>query len=375
MALSALAALAALAAPLEAAPAPLAARVGYFMGGRTSVVMRLAELGDFESEGLRVTLMTKRLREPGFHALDRAALESDKGHRESKATGVELTRGLLEGRWELATVGESSFIAAAAAGEPVVAVAALGHDVRGQSGHLFALRKGLRPRAPEDYRGLLLLSRRAGPGDRAMLREYLQREGVDLGRDALTLREVPRTPEQRAALPKDKVLLAHEVDDDVMIAAAKRGLADGGFFHLKPFEAASGKLYMVKPLEHWLNADVSQAVLVCTREYRRSPEGAEAIRRFLRAYVKRVRRERALKPWERRSGHSHWARMESSTRGLNYPQYDDVPVVKPYLLAEAADLLHRHGALESSAVPFEEHVDNSLVLDVASALEAPPSWR
>lgn len=364
-----------LAAPAAASQPALPVRIGYFLGGRTSIVMRLAELGDFESEGLKATLLTKRLREREFHALDRAALESDSGFRESKATGVELIDGLLAGRWDLATVGESSFLAAAAAGEPVVAVATLGHDVRGQSGHLFALRKGLKPGGPEGYRGLLLLSRRAGPGDRAMLREYLLRAGVDLDADSVVIPRLPRTREERALLPRDKVLLAHEVDDDVMVSLARRGIADGGFFHLKPFESVAKQLYVVSPLEEWMNADVSQALLVCTRAYLRDPRGPETIRRFLRAYIKRVRRERALKPWERKAGHAHWARMDSSTPGLNYPQYDDVPIVKDYPLSEIVDLLRRHRLMKEGELPLSEYYDNSLVLEVTASLEVRPSWR
>ena len=350
-------------------------RVGYFLGGRTSLLMRMTESGAFAPYGLDVVLLTKKLREKDYAPIDAKAVDADKHDVESKATGLELTEGLMSGRWELATPGESSFVDSVAHQVPVVAVATLGHDVRGESGHLFAVRKEINVEKPDDYKGLLLLSRRAGPGYMALLREYLTREGVDLDKDAITLPALPKTLEERRKLPKDKVILVHKVDDDVLRDAIVAGIADGGFMHLKPFESLHKYLKPIKPLEAWVNPDISQAFLICRRDYLKDPKNRDAVKRFIKAFIVATRQERALKPWQRET-RGRWQSLQSRSKGLNYPQYDDVPIVKTYLLEEVTDLLHRQaGVVYQDRLDFTDYIDNSLVLEAASELEAKPSWK
>jgi len=345
--------------------------VGYFLGGRTSMLMRLQEFGDFSREGVRVRLLTRKLRDDRYHVLEHALLEADKENMESKATGTELTQGVLDGRWDLATIGESSFLAAAAAGRPIVAVAELGHDVRGASGHLFAVRKGVSLSSPADYRGRLFVSRRAGPGDAAFLLEYLARQGVDLDRDVLELPSLPKTPAERAALPKDKVLVVTGVYEDDLTRGVLDGIVDGGFFHLKPFEALRRYLVAVAPLERWADPELSQAVLVCRKDFLERPENRARVEALLRAYVRRARYERTL-PQERRHlrEKEHWLSLDSATPGFNYPQYDPVPAVSTTTLEAMADLLRRRRRVDWKAdLALDAHVDNSLVARAAASID------
>jgi NitT/TauT family transport system substrate-binding protein len=346
----------------EESRAPGALRVGYFLGGRTSMLMRIQEAGGFRAEGLDVELLSKSLRGTEFAPVTRAALE--KRDFPSKATGGELLEGLLRGSWDLATVGESSFLAAVAGGKPVVAVARLGSDRGDESGHLFAVRKGLRLASPKDYLGKLLVSRRAGLGDEAFLREYLARAGVDLDRDVLALPKLPASAAERRALPRDKVLLADQVYEDDLKKGVRDGLIDGGFFHLMAYEKLKDSLDEVEALQKWTAADSSVALLVARREFLAAPEGRAKTAALIRALVVRARLENGMTPEQRRAQASsdeavqRWRGLESSTPGASYPRYSDDPRVEIEPLAAMAALLRRHKLVDWPELDIAAHVDN-----------------
>jgi ABC-type nitrate/sulfonate/bicarbonate transport system substrate-binding protein len=259
-------------------------------------------------------------------------------------------------------VGEGSFLEAAAAGKPVVAFAALGHDVKSRSGHVFAVRKELEIKRPEDYRGKILVTRRSGPGDAAFFREFLRQAGVDLDRDAIELPRLPRTLAQKAALPKDKVLLVYDVFEDDLARGIEGGIVDGGYFHLGWFEQDPA-LKLVRPLHAWIDPELSSALLICRRDFLAGKDARRKLVLFLKAYIGRVRREKSLPPSERRAKENdpRWMRMDSASDGLNYPQYDDAPLVNRKALRGMRDLLRRQGALEGKDFDVEKAVDDSLV--------------
>ena len=363
----------------ETCPGPAPASVGrldvgYFLGGRTSILMRVQEEGGFAAEGLEVALLSKTLHGAEFAPLTREQVE--KQDYPSKVTGAELLDGLSNGSWDLATIGESSFLSAVAERKPVVAVAKLGYDLSDKSGHLFAVKKGTLLRSPADYRGKLFVSRRAGPGDEAFLLEYLARAGIDLDRDVLVLPKLPATAGEKRALPRDKVLLVYQVYEDELRRGVREGLIDGGFFHLKPFEKMRGELEMVEPLQGWTRAGSSMALLVCRRGFAATPEGRAKLEAFLAAFVKRVRLEKAMTSEQRRAQSSsdeavdRWRGLQSATPGADYPQYDAVPTVDAAALGAMASLLRKHKLVDWPDLDAAPYIDNTFVEEAVRKLDA-----
>jgi hypothetical protein len=336
-------------------------RVGYFHGGRTALLMRAYEKGEFRRRGLLVEFYSRDLRGTDYTLVPPSIRDFNRRGTEvvGKVRGTELIEGLMAGRFDLAMVGESSFLAAVHAGLPVAAIAELGHDVRGRAGHVFMLRKGLPAKGPGDYAGRVLVSRRAGAGDAIFLKEYLEHAGVDLKTGILQLPALPRSPAEKAVLPKDKVLVADQVLEDDMKAGIDNGVVDGGYFHLMSVPGLIARFDLIAPLHEWGDPELSQALLVCRRQD--LPGQRERFVRFLEAYISRIRREYGLSHRERTKPRGKGLQMATDFQGLNYPQYDIPPLVEPDLLRTTARLLRKHGFIDGRPLRLDEAVDNSLV--------------
>lgn len=343
-------------------------RVGYFHGGRTALLMRAYEKRGFEKNGLLVEFYSRDLRGDDYALVPPSIPDFNQRGTEvvGKVRGTELIEGLLAGKFDLAMVGESSFIAAAYAGKPVVALAELGHDVRGKSGHVFMMRKGLAAQRPSDLAGRILVSRRAGAGDAVFLKEYLETAGVDLKTGIRQLPALPRTLEEKAALPRGKVLVADQVLEDDMKRGIDDGIVDGGYFHLMSVPGLIDRFDLVSPLHEWSDPELSQALLVCRKDA--LPAQRARFVAFLEAYIRRIRYEYGLSRQERTKPRGKGLQMATDFRGLNYPQYDIPPVVEAPLLRETARLLRKHGFIGSRALRVEDFIDNSLVEEALADL-------
>lgn len=343
-------------------------RVGYFHGGRTALLMRAHEKRGFEKSGLRVEFYSRDLRGDDYALVPPSIPDFNRRGTEivGKVRGTELLEALLAGRIDLAMVGESSFVAAAYAGQPIVAIAELGHDVRGKSGHVFMMRKGLAARRPRDLAGRILVSRRAGAGDAVFLKEYLEKAGVDLKTGIRQLPALPRTPEEKAALPRGKVLVADQVLEDDMKRGIDDGIVDGGYFHLMSVPGLIDRFDLVSPLHEWSDPELSQALLVCRKDA--LPAQRARFVAFLETYIRRIRYEYGLSRRERTKPRGKGLQMAADFRGLNYPQYDIPPVVEAPLLRETARLLRKHGFIGSRALRMEDFIDNSLVAEALAGL-------
>jgi ABC-type nitrate/sulfonate/bicarbonate transport system substrate-binding protein len=343
-------------------------RVGYFHGGRTALMLRLYAAGGFEKKGLKVDYYAAPLRGKDYALVPRSIEEFNEGGTDNvgKTKGTELTDAMLADRFDLAMIGESSFISAVDAGKPIVAIAGLGHDVKGQGGHVFLMRKGLKTGKPRDYFGKLVVSRRAGPGDAIFLREYLEHAGVNLKTSAVFLKALPKTLEEKRRLPRDKVLVAEDVYEDDMRAGVSNGVIDGGYFHLMGVPKKSHDFDIVASMDEFANPELSHALLVCPRKFLAANRGR--LVKLLEAYIERVKYEHGLSYEERTRSQSKGLQMAMDLNGLNYPQYDLAPVVKTDLLYEVKKLLEKHGFVKKKEVKIEDYVDNTLVRDALKNL-------
>lgn len=343
-------------------------RIGYFHGGRTALMMRAYENHEFERNGLNVKFYSKRLYDKNYSLVPKSITEfnSEGEGTVGKAKGTELIDGIIKGKFDLAMVGESSFVFCIYADKPIVAIAELGHDVKNQSGHVFLLRKNLKVNAPEDYLGKILVSRRAGPGDSIFLKEYLENEGINLKKDILQLHKLPSNLKEKEALPKDKVTIVDDLYEDVMERGIKNGVIDGGYFHLMSVPNMLGSFDIIRPLQNWSNPELSHALLVCSKEFLR--ENRDRLIALLEVYIKRIKYEHSLSYGERTKEGGKGQQIAANIFGLNYPQYDIIPTVNIDLLNEVARLLRKYKFIGENNVKIDKFVDNGLVLKAVENL-------
>ncbi len=339
-----------------------AIKVGFFHGGRTDLLLRLYEHGGFARKGLNVEFYAAKLRSTEYQLVPQSIEEFDRGGTDKvgKTKGSELIDGMFDGKFDLAMVGESSFIHSVYAGKPIVAIAELGHDVKGQAGHVFLMRKGLKADKPQDYFGKVLVSRRAGPGDAVFLREYLEHAGVSLADDAVYLAALPKSLAEKERLPKNKVFLAEDVYEDDMRRGMNNGVIDGGYFHLMGVPKNAADFNVVKSLDDFANPEMSLALLICTREFLNA--NRESLTLLLEAYIERIKLEHGLSYEERTKPRDKGLQMALDFGGLNYPQYDLPPTINAELLNQMARLLRKHRFVGANEVQMGHYVDNSLVL-------------
>ncbi|MBI5244436.1 MAG: ABC transporter substrate-binding protein [Elusimicrobia bacterium] len=327
-----------------AAPGPCrgedAVKLAYFHGGKTAVLLRAYVNGSFEAAGVRLELHSKYMGKPGFELLPRstsavAAIALDQDGRKTyfgKASGIETAEAALAGDFDGATMGEASFLLAVSSGAPLVAVATLSHDVREAPSKAIVVREDVMIDKPEDFKGKTLISRRAGPGEAVMLREFVLSIGLAPGKD---------------------VELRNQVPEDEMVSLLRHRKVHGGLYDLsvvaKLVQRGQARLYRRMD---WMNPEVSQALLVFRKDFVESRP--EAVRRVLAAYAQRIRAEKPLAVEQ--VGLDKAARDE----GLGPPRADDPPWVRADLLEEYQDLLIKHGVL-GARVPLDGFVDTALL--------------
>jgi ABC-type nitrate/sulfonate/bicarbonate transport system substrate-binding protein len=343
-------------------------KIGYFHGGRTALLMRAYENHEFEKAGLAVEFYSKELYGKEYSLVPQSIKEFNKGGTGivGKVRGTELINAMLEGKFDLATPGEFSFVFSICTGKPVIAIAELGHDVKKQSGHVFLMRKGIEINKPDDYRGKVLVSRRAGPGDSIFLKEFLEYKGFNLEKDIVQLEALPKTLEKKRQLPQDKVIIVDQLFEDKMRKGIKNGVIDGGYFHLMSVPRLSNSFNIIQPLQDWANPELSHALLVCTKEFLQA--NRERLIPLLETYIKRIKYEHSLSYEERTKPQEKGLQMAINFYGLNYPQYDIVPTVDVDLLYEIMNLLRKYKFIGKENIKIEDFVDNSLVLEALNNL-------
>jgi hypothetical protein len=327
---------------LERSDSPI--RIGYFHGGRSVMIYRTHAFGYFGREQANVELHTKWLNEDRIFKIpdDHDEAEAVRGGRKffGKIDGMEILQRMMNGEFDGGTVGESSFLSYAGRGAPIVAVAMLGHDVRGEGGKGIVFRKDVVIRSPADLKGKTLVSRRAGPGDAIFLREFLASVGM----------------------ASDKsIKIMDDLDEDEVVSLLEQGKIDGGLYHLlslKNIIEERKSAYLYRPMD-WMNPELSHSLLVFRKDV--VAQRPDRVERIVRAYMRRIQFERALPPEARESTRdSKSLMMELRFQGMSIPSYDFPPLVRLDLLEEMHRLLVKYH-FSAGHPDLRNHIDNSFV--------------
>ncbi len=333
----------------EPAPAlihdPNTINIGYFHGGRTIILYRTMVYREFEKEGLHVNLMTKYLNEDTWFPMpDLTASGHHRTKSIGKATGDELVAKVVDGTFDGATIGETAFIKAVRNKSPIVAVAELGHDVRGGAGHALVLHKDVKLSGPKSYHGLKFGARRSSGGDEVVLREFLVQQGVD---------------------PDKDVKLITNVSDDVFGSMFATRELDGGYGHVMSVKKWIEKYrYPVKIHRalNWIDPELSQSVLIFSRTF--VEEHPDKVLKALRAYRRRVHHEFHMPESEKVTDNVKGLQISMDFAGLNLPEHREIPTIRIDMLNTWQKLLVKHKALDQ-IVDLRPYVDNTYVEQVS----------
>ena len=327
---------------LQSGNSPL--RIGYFHGGRTVMIYRTHVFDYFSREKVKVELHTKWLNDDKVFKVpdDHDKAEAIRAGRKffGKMDGMEIIQKMLDGEFDGGTVGEASFLSYASRGAPIVAVAMLGHDVRGEGGKGIVFRKDVIIRSPADLRNKTLVSRRAGPGDAIFLREFLESVGM----------------------ASDKsIKILDDLDEDEVVRLLEEGKIDGGLYHLLTLKSVIEErksAYLYRPMD-WMNPELSHSLLVFRKDI--VTQRPDWVERIVRAYMKRIQFERSLPPDVRESTReSKSLMMELRFQGMSIPSYDFPPLVRLDLLREMHRLLVKYH-FASGDPDLRNHIDNSFI--------------
>jgi len=320
---------------------PDAIKIGYFHGGRTIIMYRTRVYREFEREGIHIDLMTKYLNEPEWFAMpDLTAKGYHRTKSLGKATGTELIERVVSGEFVGATVGETAFVTAVKNKLPIVAVAELGHDVRGGAGHALVLHKDVKVKGPKSFKGLKFGARRSSGGDEVVLREFIAQQGLDPNRD---------------------VTIVSNVSDDVFGAMIGNRQLDGGYGHVmsvrKWIEKYNFPVVVHRALD-WIDPAMSQSLLIFHRDY--VDKNPETVRKILRAYMRRIKHEFEMPEHEKEVDNVKGLQISMDFAGLNLPEHREIPKIRVDLLDGWQKLLVKHGVLEET-VDLKPYVDNSFI--------------
>ncbi len=322
----------------------LIVKIGYFYGGRTNMLYRTYLYRYFEDIGVNVKLYTRNLRDNSLFEVPKkhniiGEIKKEVGDESfGKISGVEVIDYIVDGHFHGGAVGESSFIEAVNKGDPIVAVAMLGHDSIKSPGKAIILRKGLVIKSPQDFKGKTLISRRAGPGDPIFLREFLRSIGM---------------------ADEKSIKIIDGVYEDQIGPLLAEGKIDGGLYHLKALIeiVEKGTAYVFRPMD-WMNPELSHALLIFRKDF--VDKHPDLVQKVVSAYVKRIHYEKSLPEHQIEKSRDKGLTMRLEFMGMCIPQYDMPPYVRADLLNDMQDLFIKYGHLKKGA-RIEDFIDNSFV--------------
>jgi ABC-type nitrate/sulfonate/bicarbonate transport system substrate-binding protein len=343
-------------------------RTGYFEGRLTALLMRAYENKEFDAAGLPVELYTSKLRGKELTLVPKSIAEFYQGSGGEFYAGIirgtELTDAIMRGTVDLATAGESSFIESMYAGKPIVAIAELGHHEE-ECGRMVMIRKGIEIKSPRDLLGKILVSRRAGPADAAILKLFLDRSGVDLQKDILQLNasSIPRSLKEKQKLPKDKVIVIDDVYEDDIEKGIANKVIDGGYLHARGISKGK-EFYYLQPLHALIKPALSHVLLVCRKDY--LDKNRDKLVKLIEVYMNRIKYEQTP-DYIRKSEIPDKKKGKLAYRSVGY-HYPEYAVVRIELLYDMQKLLAKYGTLGYKKIAIEDFVDNSLVMEAAKNL-------
>jgi len=323
-----------------------ALRLGYFFGVRTAMILRASVNGYFDRAGLEIDLLTRYLDDNSYLPMPKTfeEIRSRKVARLGKVTGDQLIKAMLQGKFDAATIGETSFLKAVAEGAPIVAIAELSHDRQDGAARAILLRKELKIRSAADLKGKTLVAKRSAGLDNVLLKEFLRHEGLTPGVD-VTIKENYR--------------------DDRMAPDFRAGKIDGGLYHLsearKMVEGGLGEIYS---RFDWLDPEATQALLVVPKkEYKKKQKELIA---FLSALMRLQTYESGLSKEERLQFRRIKGMQldDEGVPGLSLPTMKALPLVRPEKLRKMNELLKTHKVVPR-LLDLDDSLDNSLVKSAA----------
>ena len=342
-------------------------RMGYFHGGRVNMIYRTHIFKYFDKEEINVKLYTRNIHDTELFEIPKSHEEVkiiSRGQFFGKMRGTEIVDFMLKGELDGGTIGESSFIQMIHEGAPIVAVALLGYD--GIPGKGIVMRKGVKINSLEDYKGLTLASRRAGPGDTIYFREFL--EDIGLKPDDLNfIKPYGDDSEDWTSQKKDDhVNVLHQVDEGDLRMWLIEGKIDGGLYHLTSVRKVvlEDKNYLYRPM-NWMDSAISHAVLVFNKDY--VENHPDKVQKVVDAYVKRIKYEKDIPKDKRDRSWDKGMFMESIFQGLKVPRYDFPPRIRVDLLDEVQDLLIKYDYIDKK-MNISNFVDDSFAVRATESI-------
>jgi ABC-type nitrate/sulfonate/bicarbonate transport system substrate-binding protein len=332
--------------------------IGFFHGGRCHHFYRAYLSDSFDRAGVNTQLYTSFLNDPyRFEPVSRN-FEREYARRAKermgRVTGTVLTTMITLGELDGAIIGEASAIMAAKQGLPIVNVARLGHGDRDVSGFMIVMRNGLNAKTAEDLRGKTVSTRRAGPGDEVLLREYFHQAGMEAG--------------------KDYEIVA-QTNDDQQHHWLKDGAIDAGLYHMYGVskQIAAGKVDLMRPMD-WVPGDLPAAYLAFHKDFVR--DRPDDVLRILRGLMWRLEYEKTLPSSVQKANRQFGYVLEYFFRGTRLPHTTFPFTAERNHLQQMQDMMLRHGAMDSP-VDLEPYLadglfDQTLIDEHAAGSIFPP---
>lgn len=333
---------------------PGSVRIGFFFGGKSYPLFQAYSNDYFSKEGVSVDFYSQYMLKDGFHKVPRSYEELwDKKNPDGgksyfgKVTGVKIIEAIEQGVFDGGTVGESSFVMAAYKGSPIVAVAMLGRSRASHPDMGIVIRKGVSIKGPEDFKGKILIARRAGESDAIFLKEFIESIGLVPGKDVTVIEQV--SEDKVEGLLRDKKI-------------------DGGLYHIDTLKRVVNKdLGVVYRKMDWLNSELSQALLVFRKDFIKAYP--EEVSRIVKGYMKSLKHEIAVskkgKIYRKKKDDLSF---EPSFQGMSLPQGSYPPLVRLDLLNSMKQLLLKYKSIEQD-VELDKFIDNTFVNQIYAEIQ------
>jgi len=314
--------------------------LGYFHGGRTSILYRAYLYKEFKKENLNVVFISKNLHSNTWHNFSHENLSGIS----ARATGLELVDLLLSKKVELATIGETAFIKKCSDGVPIVAIAELGFDHPKTSGHGIALSKKIKDNKKIQLENIVWGTRRSSGGDDIFLKEFLLSKNINL----------------------EKVKIISNISDDQIEKKFVSGEITGAYLHLRNLRSLEKKgIVKLYSKLNWVNPELSHALLVTTKENLLKRQNVYM--KFLNAYKRQIQSENSLPVSKKIKdnkkilyGKVDPFEIKANYKGMDLPNYREIPSVRIHLEKESQELLFKHKEIKTK-INLERCIDNSLL--------------
>ncbi len=244
---------------------------------------------------------------------------------------------VVQGAVDGALVGEASLSEAWQEGLPIVAVARMGHADSDKPGMIMVSPKGRGYTNPEDLRGTVVASRRAGAGDETLFREYFS---------------------QAKMTPNVDFKLQSQTNDIHLKKGLTKGSIDASLYHVYGAlrHIARGDWEQIQPMD-WVPPEMPAAYLVFHRDFVKNR--SDDIQRILTGLAWRVHYEKGLSTEEFNVVRDFGYVLNFEYDNLRLPHTTYPFDIIPEHLSDMQTLLIKHGFFDSPIDVHEGLMDDS----------------